>query len=76
MTLVTSMHKEIKNLKRVNVCSELYIMLITIKGYYENGEIILDEEPPLSERTEVIVIFLDKETASKIKDSQTDKPKN
>ncbi|MBD0294268.1 MAG: DUF2281 domain-containing protein [Flavisolibacter sp.] len=33
-------------------------MLTTIKGYYENGRIILKEEPPVTEKTEVIVTFL------------------
>ena len=33
-------------------------MLTTIKGYYENGKIILKEEPPVTEKTEVIVTFL------------------
>ena len=33
-------------------------MFPTVKGYYENGKIILKEEPPVSEKTEVMVTFL------------------
>ncbi len=33
-------------------------MLTTIKGYYEHGQIILKEEPPVREKTEVMVTFL------------------
>ena len=36
-------------------------MLTTIKGYYENGSITLKEEPPIHEKTEVIVTFLNEE---------------
>lgn len=37
-------------------------MLTAIKGTYDNGQIILHETPPVQERTEVIVMFLENET--------------
>ena len=37
-------------------------MLVSIKGYYENGKVILREEAPVRDRTEVIVTFLDTPT--------------
>jgi len=33
-------------------------MLTAIKGYYEKGRIILNEEPPVQSKTEVIITFL------------------
>ena len=33
-------------------------MLTTIKGYYEQGKIILAEQAPTKDRTEVMVTFL------------------
>lgn len=33
-------------------------MLTAVKGVYEDGRIIFNEEPPVTERTEVIVTFL------------------
>jgi hypothetical protein len=33
-------------------------MLTAIKGYYEKGKIILKEDAPVQERTDVIVTFL------------------
>ena len=33
-------------------------MLTTIKGYYEHGQIILQELPPVTTRTEVLITFL------------------
>jgi hypothetical protein len=33
-------------------------MLSTIKGYYDQGQIILEETPPVKSKTEVIVTFL------------------
>lgn len=33
-------------------------MLVSIKGYYEEGKIILTEEPPVTGKTEVVVTFL------------------
>jgi hypothetical protein len=38
-------------------------MLTTIKGVYENGKIILTEEPPVKTRADVIVTFLGSEAA-------------
>ncbi len=35
-------------------------MLTGIKGYYENGKVFLDEQPPFHEKFSVIVTFLDK----------------
>ena len=37
-------------------------MLTTIKGYYDHGQIILDEMPPVNTKTEVMVTFLSDET--------------
>ena len=39
-------------------------MLSTIKGYYDEGQIYLREEPPVSVRTEVIITFLAEEGKS------------
>jgi hypothetical protein len=33
-------------------------MFTTIKGYYEQGKIVLSEQAPVSEKTEVIITFL------------------
>lgn len=33
-------------------------MLTAIKGYYEKGNIVLIEHPPIENKTEVIVTFL------------------
>ncbi len=33
-------------------------MLTTIKGYYDHGQIILKEKPPVPDKTDVIVTFL------------------
>ena len=33
-------------------------MLTTIQGYYEKGRIILKEEAPVTEKTDVMVTFL------------------
>lgn len=33
-------------------------MLVTVKGYYEQGRIFLREEVPIMSKTEVIVTFL------------------
>ena len=32
--------------------------MITIKGYYENGHIFLDEDSPVISKTEVLITFL------------------
>jgi hypothetical protein len=39
-------------------------MLTTIKGYYENGAIVLTEPAPVTDKTEVIVTFLTQEISS------------
>ncbi len=36
-------------------------MLATIKGYYDNGHIFLQEEAPVTSKTEVMVVFLKNE---------------
>lgn len=33
-------------------------MLTSIRGYYDQGHIVLQEEAPISEKTEVIITFL------------------
>jgi hypothetical protein len=33
-------------------------MYTAIKGFYENGQIILEETPPTTQRTNVLVMFL------------------
>jgi len=43
-------------------------MLTAIKGYYEKGRIILNEEAPVQSKTDVIITFLtegDKKTSGK-----------
>jgi len=37
-------------------------MLTTIKGYYDHGQIVLEEIPPVQTKTEVMVTFLTGET--------------
>ncbi len=37
-------------------------MLTTIKGYYEQGHIIMEEDAPVQKRTQVIITFLTDET--------------
>ncbi len=39
-------------------------MLSTIKGYYDHGQIILEETPPVKSKTEVMVTFLTEKTAA------------
>jgi hypothetical protein len=39
-------------------------MLTTIKGYYENGQITLAEKPPIVEKTEVMITFLESSPAA------------
>ena len=34
-------------------------MLTTIKGIYDNGQIVLDEVPPTKNRSKVVVTFLE-----------------
>lgn len=36
-------------------------MLTAVKGTYDHGQITLHEPPPVQDRTEVIVMFLEKE---------------
>ncbi len=36
-------------------------MLTAVKGYYEGGQIFFKEQPPITERTDVIVTFLTEE---------------
>jgi len=36
-------------------------MLTAIKGYYDHGQIILTEQPPVQTKTAVIVTFLEEE---------------
>jgi hypothetical protein len=38
-------------------------MLPTIKGYYDQGQIVLEEVPPVKTKTEVMVTFLTGETS-------------
>lgn len=39
-------------------------MLTTIKGYYEQGHIIMEEDAPVHKRTQVIITFLTDESAT------------
>ena len=41
-------------------------MLTAIKGYYEKGKIVLNEEPPVTSKTEAIITFLYEDSASGI----------
>lgn len=45
-------------------------MLTTIKGYYEDGRITLQEEPPVSARTEVLITFLTNEAETQTTDAR------
>jgi hypothetical protein len=40
-------------------------MLTTIKGYYDHGQITLQEIPPVKSKTEVMVTFLTEDTTTK-----------
>lgn len=42
-------------------------MLTTIKGYYDHGQIILQETPPVETKTEVMVTFLTEDVKAKVK---------
>lgn len=42
-------------------------MLVSIKGYYEEGKVILTEEPPVTEKTEVVVVFPTEEKKGELK---------
>ncbi len=35
-------------------------MLTAIKGYYEKGQIIMEEDAPVDSRTEVIITFFNR----------------
>ncbi len=37
-------------------------MLAAVKGYYEKGHIFLQEEAPVTSKTEVMVVFLSNES--------------
>ena len=37
-------------------------MLTAIKGYYEKGRIVLNEDAPVQSKTDVIITFLTEET--------------
>jgi hypothetical protein len=39
-------------------------MLTTIKGYYDHGQIVLEETPPVKNKTEVMVTFLDEDNVT------------
>jgi hypothetical protein len=41
-------------------------MLTAVRGYYENGNIILKEEAPVNTKTDVIVTFLTEDRPSTI----------
>ncbi len=36
-------------------------MLQAIKGYYEDGNIVLEEQPPVNKKTAVIVTFIEEQ---------------
>lgn len=40
-------------------------MLISIRGYYENGQIVLSEPAPVEVKTDVLVTFLTEESVKK-----------
>jgi hypothetical protein len=42
-------------------------MLTAIKGYYEKGRIVLQEEAPVTAKTEVIITFLTESTYTQTK---------
>lgn len=41
-------------------------MLTTIKGYYEKGHIVMEEEAPVQSKTDVIITFLAENNNNKI----------
>ena len=45
-------------------------MLTTIKGIYDNGKIVLEEMPPIKNKSKVVVTFLDEMQALAIKKRQ------
>jgi hypothetical protein len=42
-------------------------MLTTIKGIYDNGQIVLDEAPPTKNKSKVVVTFLEEIESSPFK---------
>jgi hypothetical protein len=40
-------------------------MLISIRGYYENGQIVLSEPAPVTGKTDVLITFLIEEKAKR-----------
>ena len=42
-------------------------MLTTIKGYYDHGQIVLQETPPVETKTAVMVTFLTEEVKAPLK---------
>jgi hypothetical protein len=42
-------------------------MLTTIKGYYDHGQIVLQETPPVETKTDVMVTFLTEEVKTTTK---------
>jgi len=43
-------------------------MLKVISGTYENGQVTLDEQPPVQTKAKGMVMFLEEENSSKPKD--------
>ncbi len=41
-------------------------MIQTIKGYYDNGIVVLEEQPKVKDKAPVFVMFIDDETENKI----------
>lgn len=48
-------------------------MLTTIKGVYEKGKIILKEESPVKDKTDVIITFLEEDNNQKVKSKKKTK---
>jgi uncharacterized protein DUF2281 len=42
-------------------------MLTAVKGYYDNGHVVLTEQPPLHSQKEVMVTFVSEEPEKKSK---------
>ena len=40
-------------------------MLTTIEGTYDNGRVLLDEKPPFSKKTKVLITFLEEDISEK-----------
>ncbi len=52
------------------LCNESYFMFTTIKGNFDKGQIYLQEEVPITTKTEVMVIFLGEEKKATIKNKR------